>query len=343
MPDTSSIPPQRWVNPEVAERPPGYWKRQLPAKVLVLAEKGDLAGVKRHLKQHPNDLSRRGSHNRTFLWNAARFGRLPLAKWLLDHGAEIDATGCFNGETMVQITPFCAAAHHGHGEIAALLMARGAQLDAFRAAFMGELALLQEQLNAEPALLNAEDPRDDIYLVPLIAFPIAGGQIETAQYLLDRGAITLPYSAMLLHLAASIERMDLVQLLLARDVDARTIDSGIFVACRDLRILQTLVEHGAPVNRAGRNGTTPLAHVVRADKGNRVELVQWLLAQGADVNIADAKGQTALHVAAASGKREIIQLLLDHAGNSTLKDAQGRTPRDVALAKGKVEAAALLK
>lgn len=339
---TRPIPTQRWVNPLVAAMPAGFWKQQLPAKTLALAEKGDLAGVKRHLKQHPNDLSRRGSHGRTFLWQAARFNRIKLVEWLLDQGAIIDATGSYNNETMVQITPYCAAAYHGHDAIAALLRSRGAQLDGFRAAFMGEMDVLQAQLAASPALLNAEDPHDPIYFVPLIAFPIAGGQFETAQYLLHHGVITLPYSALLLHLAAITGQMNTVQLLLAHQVDARAVDGGIFVECKDLRILQTLVDHGADVKRAGRNGVTPLTFAVRADKGNRVELVRWLLTHGADVNTSDAKGQSALHVAAASGHAGIVQLLLDHAGDATLKDTQGRTPRDIALLKGKTEAAKLL-
>lgn len=338
----SPIPPQRWVNPAVAELPPGFWKQQLPAKTLALAVKGDIAGVQRHLKQHPNDLNRRGSHGRTFLWAATRFNRRHLVEWLLDQGAAIDATGCYNNETMVQITPYCAAAYHGHAAIAALLQSRGAQLDAFRAAFMGERGLLQAQLDAEPALLNAEDPFDPIYLVPLIAFPIVGGQFETARHLLQRGAETLQYSALLLHLAAITAQMNMVELLLAHKVDARAVDGGIFVECKGLPILQALVARGADVNRAGRNGTTPLAFAVRADKGNPVELVQWLLAQGANVNASDAKGQTALHVAAASGHASIIQLLLDHAGDPARKDKQGRIPRDIALAKGKAQAAKML-
>jgi ankyrin repeat protein len=322
--------------------PAGFWKQQLPAKTLELAERGDLTGVKRHLRQHPGDLSRRGSHGRTLLWAAARFGRQNLVEWLLDHGANIDATGSYNNETMVQITPFCAAAHYGHVEIAALLKARGAQLDVFRAAFMGEIECMQSQLAAEPALLNAEDPHDPIYFVPLVAFPVVGGHFETAQHLLNQGAVTLPYSALLLHLAACSGRLDSVQLLLDHAVDARAVDGGIFVSCRDLSILQVLVDYGADVNRAGRNGTTPLAFAVRADKGNRIVLVRWLLAHGADANIMGAGGQTALHIAAASGHADIVHVLLDHGADATLKDAQGRVPRDIALQKGKFEAAKML-
>lgn len=322
--------------------PAGFWKRQLPAKTLALAEKGDLAGVKRHLKQHPDDISRRGSHGRTFLWVAARFNRRPLVAWLLDQGAEIDATGSYNNETMVQITPYCAAAYHQHRDMATLLQSRGAQLDVFRAAFMGEMEVLLTKLDAEPALRDAEDPHDPIYHVPLIAFPVAGGQLEATQYLLQRGAETLQTSALLLHLAAMGGHNDVVNLLLAHNVDARAVDGGIFVSCKDVRILQVLVNHGADVNHAGRNGVTPLAFAVRADKGNRVALVRWLLAQGARVNEPDAKGQTALHVAAASGHAGVIQLLLDHTGDVTMKDIQGRTPRSIALEKGKTDAAKLL-
>jgi ankyrin repeat protein len=340
---TTPIPPQRWVSPAVYDMPSGFWKQQLPAKTLKLAVKGDLAGVKRHLKQHPDDLNRRGSHGRTLLWEAARWGRRNLVAWLLDQGAAIDATGSYNNAPMVQITPYCAAAHSGHDDVATLLHSRGATLDAFRAAFMGELSWLKLQLDAEPALLNAEDPFDPIYFVPLIAFPIAGGQIEVTRFLLHHGVQTLQYSALLLHLAAITSRMDLVHLLLTHEVDVRAVDGGIFVECKDLHILHVLVEHGADVNRAGRNGVTPLAFAVRADKGSRLSLVKWLLEHGANVNAAGMKGQTAMHVAAAAGNLRILQVLMDHGGDVTLKDANGLTPRDIALAKGKPDAANMLK
>jgi len=81
--------------------PPGFWKKQLPRKYLEIAIQGDMDGLLQLLSVHPEFLDKRGSHNRTFLWEAARRGNLPLVQWLVDQGAEIDATGCYNHESFV--------------------------------------------------------------------------------------------------------------------------------------------------------------------------------------------------------------------------------------------------
>jgi len=74
-PDSSSIPvPQRWVRPLHVE--PGHWKQQLPAKYLQLARKGNLQQLIVLLREHPEFLSKRGSHGRTLLWEAVRGGKM---------------------------------------------------------------------------------------------------------------------------------------------------------------------------------------------------------------------------------------------------------------------------
>jgi ankyrin repeat protein len=49
----------------------------------------------------------------------------------------------------------------------------------------------------------------------------------------------------------------------------------------------------------------------RASYCGQVEVVRLIFNRGADINIRDAKYDTALHLAAASGSAEIIKLLLD--------------------------------
>ena len=63
---------QRWLRP--LDVPPGYWKRQLPAKLLAVGGRGELPELRALLKTHPEYLSKRGNHGRTLLWEAARRG-----------------------------------------------------------------------------------------------------------------------------------------------------------------------------------------------------------------------------------------------------------------------------
>ncbi len=128
--------PQRWERP--FNFPPGFWKRQLPTKVLELAIRGDVDALRQVLAERPQVLNQRGAHNRTLLWEAARRGKLAAVKWLVEGGAELDATGCYNSESYVQITPYCAAIYYHRADVAAYLLSQGAQLDIFRAAFLGD-------------------------------------------------------------------------------------------------------------------------------------------------------------------------------------------------------------
>ena len=342
--DTMDSPPpvpQRWVRPFSGDR--SQWRQQLPNKYLAVAVRGDVPALRQMLKAHPEFLNKRGNHNRSLLWEAARRGRLAAVRWLVARGAEVDATGCYNSESLVQLTPYCAAVYYRRAEVAAYLLAQGARLDVFRAAFLGDKAQVARALAADPALLHAEDPLDSIYFAPLLAFAVAGGQAELAELLLQHGAAIGPYSAQLLHLAGRAARMDLVEELVAHGAQAAAVDSGIFVSVPDLGILRYLLEHGASATRAGISGFPPLVFVARGDKGEHPDKAQLLLEWGAPVNEAGPRGRTALHYAAAAGHSEVMRVLLEHGADPGLVDEDGATALGLARAAGKTAAVRLLR
>jgi ankyrin repeat protein len=338
--NSSGAVTRRWERP--LNFPPGFWKQQLPGKYLQVAARGDLKGLEKLLAEHPEFLSKRGSHNRTLLWEAARRGKLAAVKWLAEQGAELDATGCYNSESHVQITPYCAAIYYNRSDVADYLRSHNPQLDIFRAAFLGDEQRVANQLAADPALLHAEDPHDTIYFMPLIAFAIAGRQAGMAEFLLRHGAMVETYSALLLDLAARASRMDLIELLVSYGADVRAVDTGIFLTASDMGIFHYLINNGAHVNRSGKNNFPPLAYVARGDKAECPDKVQVLLECGAAINATDPKGRTALHGAAVAGHTKVMMVLLHHGADVTLKDNQGNTALALARAGGKTAAAALL-
>jgi ankyrin repeat protein len=77
------------------------------------------------------------------------------------------------------------------------------------------------------------------------------------------------------------------------------------------------------INCIDAEGLTPLHHACYA---GCLDLVEFLLSQGADYDAEDAKGNTPLHVAARLGFTEIIGILRDAGGNMDAPNDEGVTP-----------------
>lgn len=63
-------------------------------------------------------------------------------------------------------------------------------------------------------------------------------------------------------------------------------------------------------------------------------MIDWLVANGADVNQVSDNGESALHVAAWLGKEEIIMLLLYHEADTAVRTTEGYLPINIACQEG---------
>jgi Ankyrin repeats (3 copies) len=105
----------------------------------------------------------------------------------------------------------------------------------------------------------------------------------------------------------------------------------------DLAIVRALVERGADVDQ-GRPGALWIAVAAHYP-----DIVRCLLEAGADVDAAPpVSGHTPLHVAAMRGRDELVELLLAHGADPERRDAAGRRPLDWARQNGHRSAAGLL-
>ena len=158
----------------------------------------------------------------------------------------------------------------------------------------------------------------------------------------------------------------------AQNSDGRTV--LISAAARgELDVVNVLLSRGVDVNIKDNRGYTALAHALEArypevDEAllNRPEIdpnvgglldrpillayvwrdnkkaTERLLALGANVNLRDKDGDTALHGAAETGNVEIMRMLLDKGADPNAKNKQGGTPLMWAAVFGNDEAARLL-
>ena len=106
-----------------------------------------------------------------------------------------------------------------------------------------------------------------------------------------------------------------------------------------LKVVQSLLRHGADVNAHGRWGRTPLMF---ASEWGQLEVVQWLLEHGADVNAKEDDSWTSLHLAASLGHFEVVRTLLKHNADTSIRNNIEWTPLHVASSLGRVDIVRLL-
>ena len=90
-----------------------------------------------------------------------------------------------------------------------------------------------------------------------------------------------------------------------------------------IELFQWLIAHGADMNSRCADNYTPL-HVA-SEKGH-LRIVKWLLDHGADVNSKERSSETPLHFAAEYARLEVCRILLEHNAEVNSRDNEGSTP-----------------
>jgi ankyrin repeat protein len=93
----------------------------------------------------------------------------------------------------------------------------------------------------------------------------------------------------------------------------------------------------------GAGGSSAGAAAARAEVVRRTgQLIDMLIAHGADVNAKNVRGVTPLHLAAWDATRGLAEGLIAKGANVNPQDARGKTPLAIANERHQKDAAALL-
>ncbi|KAH7211729.1 ankyrin repeat-containing domain protein [Fusarium oxysporum] len=223
------------------------------AALLVSAKRNDIAGVIRALHIGANIHSDDATETVTYYTtgpNAIKTGhRVPLQ---LDN----------------QVTAFHWAAFNGHKEIVSLLLNHGASIN-HRVSIDARLRCLgsPQAVDNQYRFMKLEKGANTLY------FAVKGGNIDIAESLIKAGADLMTHTGTgltALHQAVSNGDISMAKDLLMEGIDPNSADPFgktplHFIKCSEeemahpaVKMIQTLVEHGADINRWDLLGNTPL-------------------------------------------------------------------------------------
>jgi ankyrin repeat protein len=283
-------------------------------------QSGDAAGFQALLRSHPRLAGERGTNGNTLLNLAVSFAGKPAWKaGLSPIEALLEAGSDVNDGNDRGWTPLHAAAYTNKLEIAALLINKGAALEAeahgaggtplIAALFWGhrEVADLLGSYSLAPGNLRVAAGLGIPQLVD--ACFSSNGEL-TPEACAARGFYR-PHSGFPDWQPSSDPRQILDEALVWASKSNR------------LAVLERLVRAGARPNADPYRGTPLIWAAVR----NHVETVAWLLDHGADINqkatfggATHGHGITALHMAAQSGCMPVVKLLVERGADLALKD-----------------------
>ncbi len=253
-------------------------------KALVEAVVGeDLRCVQRIIEVRPDIVDARNSHGHTPLSEAVPTGNLALVKMLVDAGADPKQYN-HGGSSLID-----AAAHDGCVEVAQFLQEKGCVITVCHAAALGDLETIKRELESGAVTADQRGPR----------------------------------GTTMLHHAAHGNHTSICELLIAAGAPVDTEDRHhhtplcYAVERNSLQAAELLIQAGADVDHlAGHFGGTVLH---RAILNRNVEMSRLLLKSGANPNIQDFSGKSALHAAVSSGKFEVVAAVLESPVNLELR------------------------
>jgi ankyrin repeat protein len=248
-------------------------------------EQKEIRDIQAMIQNSPDLINaQNGAGGRTPLTAAAEKGQLVVAKYLLDHGADVNGWSHNHGEV-----PLTAAAGNGHKAMVELLLARGADvsgggLNPLYVAVQRGYVAVAEVLLANKADVNLRSGTD-----------ISGARP--------------------IHSAVLSGKTDLIQLLINHGADVNVTDAQgrtalEFAATQnDTNAAKLLLASKAAIETRDKDGNTPLYEAV--DKGNAA-MVSLLLDSGATVDDANNKNTTPLLLAVSRGRVDVTRILLEH-------------------------------
>ncbi|KAF6040293.1 TNKS2 [Bugula neritina] len=238
------------------------------------------------------------------------------------------------------LVPLHNACSYGHYEVTELLLEHGACVnvaDLWKFTPLHEAAAKGKYEICKLLLKHGADPqrRNRDGHDPLDLVKV--GDIDTADLL--RGDAALLEAAKKGELLR-VQKLATFQNINCRDTQGRN-STPLHLAAgyNNVEVAEFLLQNGADVNAQDKGGLIPMHN---ASSYGHVDIAALLIKYSTCVNAVDKWGFTPLHEAAQKGRTQLCALLLNHGADPTMKNQEGQTPYDLTTAedvKALIEAA----
>lgn len=271
----------------------------------------------------------------TLLVEAVKSKNIDLVKNLLLKGANA------KGSNKAGINPFTLAAKEGQIDMVDLFLEAGVDVnveDTSRDTALGNAACYGQANMVRHLLAKGANPNiKDSFEMTALARAVKYNHLGIVQDLLARNAnpnMANNLGDTALHIAARFGRVEMVKDLLAHGADPNVVShSGctpllLVAQIGNREIADALISAGADIDF--QNATNDGSALGIAACYGKTETVNYLLNRGADPNLTDKYGWTALMEAVKIKNTEMVQSMLGHGADPTIKDKSGRTARSMA-------------
>ena len=289
----------------------------------------------------------------TALHGAANRGHTAIAELLLLKGADPNPcalTRDFDDQHHVDwvilprlaqtdITPLHEAIQKGHNDIVMLLLENGANIEA---------TLSESKIT--PLILATADRRTDIAKMLLrcganvhaktkeaittLSIAVSDGLLEITELCLEYGAsideLKGENGDSLLTIAADRAQLEMVELLVQRNAEinkaSKDGSTPLLRACEcgAADIVRILVDHGAKVDVLSEELQVTPVHFAARHCG--LNTVSFLRSHGGDLHARSKNGWTPLHYASQTGNLDTVKYLIDNGSDIYAKTISGRHP-----------------
>ncbi|GFX91360.1 poly polymerase tankyrase-1 [Trichonephila clavipes] len=324
-------------------------------QLLEAAKAGDTEVVKRILATHLPVVNCRDVDGRqsTPLHFAAGYNRVSVVEYLLQHGADVHA------KDKGGLVPLHNACSYGHYEVAELLVKYGANVNVadlwkftplHEAAAKGKYEIVKlllkfvvlsrrvrSELSSQRLHHDKKSNLERHFTAKHTQFAskYPAGEERKKLSTSSKNSNQVPRDSALLDAAKKGNLNRVMKLVSPENINCRDSQGRnstplhLAAGYNNLDVAEFLLEHGADVNAQDKGGLIPLHN---ASSYGHLDIAALLIKYNTVVNATDRWGFTPLHEAAQKGRTQLCALLLAHGADPTMKNHEGQTPFDLATA-----------